>query len=131
MPILLLIWNNKRWTMIVVLLIYSFFQTWQSNSLAGDLAKAKTECQDKIKKEVASAIKPYETAINKAKENAEKVSAEYEATKNEERIKTEVITREVQKIIEHPVYLSVCFDDDGVRAVNRAGNTSQPETALP
>ena len=64
MPILLLIWNNKRWTLITVLLIYAVFQTWQSNSLTGDLNKAKANCDVRV----AEAIAPYETAITKAKE---------------------------------------------------------------
>ena len=64
MPFLLLIWNNKRWTLILVLLIYAVFQTWQSNSLTGDLNKAKANCDVRV----AEAIAPYETAITKAKE---------------------------------------------------------------
>ncbi|WP_151707365.1 hypothetical protein [Acinetobacter sp. TUM15064] len=64
MPLLLLIWNNKRWTLIIVLLIYTLFQTWQSNSLAGDLNKAEANCDVRV----AEAIAPYETAITKAKE---------------------------------------------------------------
>ena len=64
MPLFLWIWNNKRWTLIIVLLIYALFQTWQSNSLAGDLNKAKANCDVRV----AEAIAPYETAITKAKE---------------------------------------------------------------
>lgn len=68
MPILLLIWNNKRWTLITVLLIYAVFQTWQSNSLAGDLNKAKGDCKTKVQHEVDKAVKPYQDAITNAKE---------------------------------------------------------------
>ncbi len=68
MPILLLIWNNKRWTLIIVLLIYGFLQTWQSNSLAGDLSKAKADCKTKVQHEVDKAVKPYQDAITNAKE---------------------------------------------------------------
>jgi hypothetical protein len=64
MPLLYWIWNNKRWTLIIVLLIYGFFQTWQSNSLAGDLRKAEANCDMRV----AEAIAPYETAITNAKE---------------------------------------------------------------
>lgn len=64
MSFLLLIWNNKRWTLIIVLLIYALFQTWQSNSLTVDLNKAKAKCDVRV----AEAIAPYETAITKAKE---------------------------------------------------------------
>ena len=68
MPLLLWIWNNKRWTLILVLLIYGLFQTWQSNSLAGDLSKAKADCKTKVQQEVDKAIKPYQVAITNVKE---------------------------------------------------------------
>ena len=68
MPLLLWIWNNKRWTLIIVLLIYGFFQTWQSNSLTGDLSKARADCKTKVQQEVDKAVKPYQDAITKAKE---------------------------------------------------------------
>ena len=68
MPLLYWIWNNKRWTLIIVLLIYAVFQTWQSNSLAGDLNKAKADCKTKVQQEVDKAVKPYQDAITKAKE---------------------------------------------------------------
>ena len=134
MPFLLLIWNNKRWSIIIVLLLYAFFQTWQSNNLAGDLANSKTECLAKVEKEVVKAKKPYLDAEAAAKKKANEVSEQYEVTKNEERIKTEVITRTVEKIIDRPIYLNRCFDDDGVSAVNQAAgiiNTAKFKTALP
>ena len=64
MPILLLLWNNKRWTLIIVLLLCLFFQTWQVNSLGGDLRNAEIACDVRV----AKAIKPYQTAIKKAQE---------------------------------------------------------------
>lgn len=134
MPFLLLIWNNKRWSLIVALLIYAFFQTWQSNRLTSDLAKSKAECLAKVEKEVAKAKKPYLDAEAAAKKKANEVSEQYEVTKNEERIKTEVITRTVEKIVDRPIYLNVCFDADGVSAVNQAASiisTGKPKTALP
>lgn len=62
MPLLLLIWNNKRWTLIIVLLLCLFFQTWQVNSLGGDLRNAEIACDVRV----AKAIKPYEDAIDQA-----------------------------------------------------------------
>ncbi|MRA02540.1 hypothetical protein F4T82_01930 [Acinetobacter lwoffii] len=123
MPFLLLIWNNKRWSLIVVLCIVIIYQLFQANRLAGDLRKAETTCQDKINKK----LKPYLDAEKKAQELANKAGEEYEESKEVERVKTEVITREVQKIVERPVYIHTnCFDDDGVSAVNAAGNTGKP-----
>lgn len=123
MPLLSLIWNNKRWSLIVVLCIVIVCQLFQANRLAGDLRKAETTCQDKINKK----LKPYIDAEKKAQELANEAGEKYEELKEVERVKTEVITREVQKIVERPVYIHTnCFDDDGVSTVNDAGNTSKP-----
>lgn len=56
------------------------------------------------------------------------VSADYEQVKSEQRIKVETVTREVQKIIDRPVYNNVCLDDDGLQQLNSliTGNTSEP-----
>lgn len=123
MPFLLLIWNNKRWSLIVVLCIVIVCQLFQANRLAGDLRKAEATCQDKINKK----LKPYIDAEKKAQDLANEAGEQYEEAKEVERVKTETITREVQKIIERPIYIHTnCFDDDGVSAVNAAGNTSKP-----
>lgn len=123
MPFLLLIWNNKRWSLIVVLCIVILCQLFQANRLVGDLRKAETTCQDKINKK----LKPYLDAEKEAQKLANKAGDEYEESKEVERVKTETITREVQKIVERPVYIHTnCFDDDGVSAVNAAGNSSKP-----
>ncbi|HAV6249946.1 hypothetical protein KTH23_08455 [Acinetobacter baumannii] len=123
MPILYWIWDNKRWTLIIILLIYAFFQTWQSNSLASDLNSAEIACEAKVQQEVAKAIKPYKDAEEAAKDKAQKASEDYEQTKETERVKTETITRTVQKIVDRPIYINTCLDDDGVRLINEAGNT--------
>lgn len=64
MPFLLVIWKNKRWTLIIVLLLCLLLQTWQVNSLGGDLRDAETACDA----QVAKAIKPYQDSIVKARE---------------------------------------------------------------
>ena len=119
MPLLLLIWNNKRWSLIVMLCIVIFCQLFQANRLAGDLRKADVKCQDKINKK----LKPYLDAEKKAQELANKAGEQYEESKEVERVKTEVITREVQTIKDRPIYINTCLDDDGVRLINEAGNT--------
>lgn len=129
MPFFLLILNNKRWCLIIVLILYCIFQTWQVNSLVDDLRDAKTFCEAEIKANVDKALKPYLDAEKIAQENANEVSEQYEDTKQAERIKTEYITHTVQKIVERPIYINTCFDDDGVSAVNQAAgieHTSEP-----
>ena len=123
MPILYLILNNKRWTLIVILLLFSLWKTWQTNDYAGEIMKADLACKAKVEQEVAKAVKPYKDAEEAAKDKAQKASEDYEQTKQTERVKTETITRTVQKVVERPIYINTCLDDDGVRLINEAGNT--------
>lgn len=131
MPILYLILNNKRWTLIVILLLFSLWKTWQTNDYAGEIMKADLACKAKIEKEVAKAVKPYKEAEEAAKDKAQKASEDYEQTKEAERVKTEAITRTVQKVVERPIYINTCLDDDGVRLINEAGDTSESKSTVP
>jgi hypothetical protein len=56
------------------------------------------------------------------------MSSDYETAKSEQRVQVETVTREVQKIIDRPVYLNHCFDDDGLQQLNSliTGDTSKP-----
>lgn len=130
MPILLWIWNNKRWTIIIVLSILLFWQTWLSNKYADAIIKSDQKCTKKVDK----AIKPYQDAEKSAQDNANKVSENYEQQQAKEKNKTEAIEHTVQKIIERPIYITSCFDDAGVSVVNQAAgfeHSSEPETAMP
>ena len=129
MPFLLIIWNNKRWALIIVLLLCLFFQTWQVNSLGGYLRNAEIACNGRVEE----ALKPYKDAEKKSQEKANEVSEEYEETREAERVRTEYITRDVQKIVERPIYINNCFDADGVSAINSliTGDSSESSSALP
>lgn len=98
-------------------------QTVRLAKAQNKVLNAEITCQDKIDKK----LKPYLDAEKEAQEKANQAGEQYEESKEVERVKTEVITREVQKIVERPVYIHTnCFDDDGVSAVNTAGNTGKP-----
>ncbi|WOE40655.1 hypothetical protein [Acinetobacter chinensis] len=125
MFLLSLIFNNKRWSLIIVLLIFSLWKTWQTNDYAGQLLKAEVNCKTKVEKEVGKALKPYLEAEEQAQKNAHKAGEKYEEDRENERVKTETIYKTSLKVIERPVYINTCFDDDGVRLVNEAGNTSE------
>lgn len=73
-------------------------------------AKYATQIQE-IEQEHLKAVADKQNKINK-------VSADYEQLKSEQRVKVETVTREVQKIIERPVYNNVCIDADGLRNIN-------------
>ena len=114
MPLLYLIWNNKRWSLIIALCIIVFCQLFYTNHLSKKLRVASEQCTAKIQKIEQKHIK----ALAEKQNAINQVSADYEKAKSEQRIKVETITREVQRIIDRPVYQQFCFDDDGVSAIN-------------
>lgn len=125
MPILLILWKFKYLIAIAVFFFLWVGQIAYTNHLSGKLKDAETVCDARV----AKAIKPYEDAEKKSQEKTNEVSEEYETTKEAERVRTEYITRDVQKIVERPIYINNCFDTDGVSAVNQAAgisHTSEP-----
>jgi len=111
---LYLIWKYKYWIAIAVLSFICIGQLAYTNHLAGNLKKAETQCQQKIQKLKDDQQKE----LAKAQDKANQASADYEKLKSEQRVKNEVVIKEVQKIIDRPVYRNVCIDDDGVRQLN-------------
>lgn len=65
--------------------------------------------------------------------SAASTAFEQDRSKNENRIRTVYV--QIDKIIDRPVYRSVCVDADGLqllnRAIGRSDNTSQPGDWLP
>lgn len=64
---------HKRWSLIIVLMIYCVFQTWQVNRLASDLNNADAKCTTKVNqaKDELKQYKADQTEANaKAKTNA-------------------------------------------------------------
>lgn len=93
------------------------------NYKTGQLKEAEQKCQSQIQEIERKNLK----ALAEKQNQINKVSAAYEQTKAEQSTKVEYIEREVQKIVERPVYKSSCIDDDGMHQINdliRSGNTS-------
>lgn len=123
MPILLWIWGNKRWSLIIILSILYLVQIAYTDRLAKKLNDAEAACTAKIQEINNKQVK----ALADAQDKANKASADYEQLKSEQRTKVETVTREVQKIIERPVYHNDCFDSDGMQQLNsliKADSTS-------
>ena len=124
MPILLILWKFKYWVAIAIFFFLWVGQIAYTNHLSGKLQDAESKCQAKIQKIAQQHLK-----VLAEKQNAiNQVSADYEKAKSEQRVQVETVTREVQKIIERPVYQQHCFDDDGVSAINSliTGDSSEP-----
>ncbi|WP_151809738.1 MULTISPECIES: hypothetical protein [unclassified Acinetobacter] len=115
--------NNKRWSLIIVLSILYLVQIAYTNHLAGKLNQADQKCLSQIQKIEKKNL----DALTEKQNHINKVSADYEQYKSEQRTKVEYVEREVQKIIERPVYKSSCVDLDGVQQINdliKASHTS-------
>lgn len=119
-----LLWKYKNWIAIAVFFFLWLGQIAYTNHLSGKLRKAAEQCTAKIQQIEQKHLK----ALTEKQNQINQVSADYEAEKSEQGVQVETVTREVQKIIDRPVYLNHCFDDDGVSAINSliTGDTSQP-----
>ena len=85
-----------------------------TNHLAGELKDAESKCSAKILK----IEQVHQKALLDKQNEINKVSSDYEAEKSKQKVRVETVTREVQKIIDRPVYLNHCFDDDGLQQLN-------------
>ncbi|RZG86738.1 hypothetical protein EXE10_05870 [Acinetobacter sp. WCHAc060033] len=111
---MIILWKFKHWIAIAVFFVLYLVQIAYTNHLSGKLQDAEQKCTAKIQK-----LKDdQQQALIKKQNEVNQVSADYEQLKSEQRVKVETVTREVQKIVERPVYNNVCIDDDGMRIIN-------------
>ena len=122
-------WKFKTWIAIAVLSFICFGQLAYTNHLSGKLQEAETVCTAKIQEIEQKQLK----ALAEKQNEINKVSADYEAEKSVQHRQVETVTREVQKIIERPVYQQHCFDDSGLQQLNSLINSdsSEPDSSLP
>ncbi|NNG82260.1 hypothetical protein [Acinetobacter sp. ANC 5378] len=114
MPILLILWKFKTWIAIAVLSLLWLGQIAYTNHLSGKLKDAESKCQAKIQKIEQQHLK----ALAEKQNQINQVSADYETEKSAQHRQVETVTREVQKIIERPIYLNHCIDDSGLQQLN-------------
>lgn len=114
MPIANVLWKYKKWIVFAVFIILYLMQIAYTNHLATKLKNVESVCNVKIEKIKADQQK----LLVKKQNEVNKVSADYEQLKSEQRVKVETKIREVQKIITKPVYSNYCIDDDGLRIIN-------------
>ncbi len=110
----LLLWKYKTWIAIAVFFVLCVGQIAYTNHLSKKLRVASEQCNAKIQEIEQKHLK----ALTEKQNLINQVSADYETLKSEQRVQVETVTREVQKIIERPVYRNDCFDDDGVQQLN-------------
>lgn len=112
--ILTVLWKYKTWVAIAILSFLWLGQIAYTNHLAGKLKKAETACTAKIQKIEQANL---QASIEKQNE-FNQLSTDYEQAKAERKTEVEYRIREVQKIIDRPVYTNNCADADGVSELN-------------
>nr|WP_151768885.1 hypothetical protein [Acinetobacter colistiniresistens] len=106
----------KFWREIIIgfLAIFLLIALAVLNYRTGQLNVADQKCFEQIQKIEHAQVE----ALAKQQDKVNKVSADYEKLRSEQRTKVETVTRTVQKIVERPIYLNRCIDDDGVQQIN-------------
>ncbi|WDZ50159.1 hypothetical protein LF296_12600 [Acinetobacter vivianii] len=84
------------------------------NHRTGQLNEAELKCTEQIQKIERAQVE----ALAKQQDKVNKVSADYEKLRSEQRTKVETVTRTVQKIVERPIYLNRCIDEQGLSIIN-------------
>ena len=112
-------WKFKTWIAIAVLSFICLGQLAYTNYLSGKLQEAETKCTAKIEEIEQKQLK----ALAEKQNEINQVSADYEQIKSAQRRQIKTVTREVQKIVEHPIYLNNCFDDSGLQQLNSLINS--------
>lgn len=138
--ILKVIFDNKRWAVIVLLLVYAFFQTWQVNYLAGQNQKLKNEHKEAISKltedhvlqtkkkdqkhseDINEIVDRYRQNEHELVKSLSDLSLQLEQYKQSQQVKKEVVIREIEKITVDPVYVNQCFSLDGLQLINSLGS---------
>lgn len=111
--------------LVLILAVALCYESWQSNHYKTQLENAELKCkQDKdaihtnYQTEANKAQKAYQEALLQQQHEINQLSTDYEQAKAERQSKLEYRIREVQKIVERPVYINNCTDNDGVSELN-------------
>jgi hypothetical protein len=132
MPFLLLIWNNKRWSIIIILLFLHLAQLAHVNYLANKITKSNTECEQRVDAVKGKLIDMY---VQQAQQ-LNKVSLNLAAKEIEINEHFETVRDEKERIKTNIIYRNVCSDvagrsllNDEIKSVNTA-ITSQLNSAI-
>ena len=103
----------KNWKLILIAVCFALIVgAWQY-----DHAAQYRRGRESMAAEISGRLK--DSAIEKAKQDRE-LSAAYQTGKAVREEKERIRYVQVQKIVEKPVYRSVCIDSDGLSVINAA-----------
>lgn len=114
MAFLLLIWNNKRWSLIIVLVVLHLVQLVHVNYLAGKVKKANAQCEERVDAVKGKLIDMY---VEQAR-RLNKVSLNLSAKEIEINEHFEAVRDEKERIKTNIVYRNVCSNADGRSLLN-------------
>jgi len=97
-----------------VLILLLIIQPAITSHYVSELNAAEQKCFAQIQDIERKQVKALADAQNKVN----KASADYEKLRSEQQTKVETVTREVQKIVERPIYQHDCFDSSGLSEIN-------------
>lgn len=81
--------------------------------------QGKYEKSEQVYKEAKADLERKQfIALNEKQVKINKLSQDYENEKSKYKIKVETVTKQVQKIVERPIYRNVCIDADGLQSIN-------------
>lgn len=114
----MLSWQTKLIEIVFAFLLLSGCYWWVGNH-------AVENYKDQQKIEQADADRKQQIEWNK-------LSGELDALKTKRQENAIIRERKIEKIVERPVYIHDCFDDDGLRELNNAiTNTRSSEAEVP
>lgn len=100
-------------------------QSWRATHFKTQLENAELKCNQQkadihadYQAKADKAAKDYQEALAKQQSTINQLSSDYESEKAKYKVKVETVTREVQKIIDRPVYNNVCSDGNGLQSIN-------------
>lgn len=114
MPLLIWIWDNKRWSFIIFLLILHLVQLANLNYMAGKLKDADTQCASRVEAVKGKLIDMY---VQQAQQ-LNKVSLNLAAKEIEINEHFEKVRDEKERIKTNIVYRNVCSNADGRSLLN-------------
>lgn len=95
-------------------------------ALAGMYAWGRSDGSDICTARITELVAESAVREKQAQLQAQKASQELEAARGKTEIKYKTITKEVEKLVDRPVYRNVCLDADGLRLANSALRPDAP-----
>jgi hypothetical protein len=98
---------------------------------AGGAWTGREWCDRGWRASMQEAQQEHTKALLRELEKSNAAAMDLEQARAQRKVVYRTITKEVERLVERPVYQSVCIDDDGVRAINHALRGTPPAEPKP